>query len=71
MEQAPSVTALEAQIGRSDSLMEKLPAGAPQGEPDNVTPGWTTTPAGYLVPADLDDDPRLWTGEPVEQPMDW
>lgn len=27
--------------------------------------GWTTTPAGYVVPDDLDDDPRLWTGEPM------
>jgi len=27
--------------------------------------GWEQTPGGYLVPDDLDDDPRLWTGEPI------
>jgi hypothetical protein len=32
--------------------------------PDELAPpGWTTTPGGYQVPADLDDDPALWTGE--------
>ncbi|HEX6969417.1 MAG TPA: hypothetical protein VF174_11500 [Micromonosporaceae bacterium] len=39
-------------------------AAAAAEVPDELAPpGWTTTPGGYQVPADLDDDPALWTGE--------